>query len=194
MYTDARSSVGARNSVPSDTGESTTRSTLKPRNILMNGVAETSKKSKLSFLPLLLLNDSVRLGERRRIDSLSAIRRKCWMDTIINGEEKFAKIFFGKGVNARNEKSALSLSLSFLFLATSKFIVFKRARIRRGRWLEARKRSLCVLCCEERLRSACFEHNKTKVVCPAIGWDGHFPEHHFRSRKVLPRPEERVKS
>lgn len=115
MYTDARSSVGARNSVPSDTGESTTRSTLKPRNILMNGVAETSKKSKLSFLPLLLLNDSVRLGKRRRIDSLSAIRRKCWMDTIINGEEKFAKIFFGKGVNARNEKSALSLSFLSLF-------------------------------------------------------------------------------
>lgn len=43
----------------------------------MNGVAEASKKSKLSFLPLLLLNDSVRLGKRRRIDSLSAIRRKC---------------------------------------------------------------------------------------------------------------------
>lgn len=122
MYTDARSSVGARNSVPLDTGESTTRSTLKPRNILMNGVAETSKKSKLSFLPLLLLNDSVRLGERRRIDSLSAIRRKCWMDTIINGEEKFAKIFFEKGVNARNEKSALSLfPFSFWRRANSSF-------------------------------------------------------------------------
>lgn len=70
----------------------------------------------------------------------------------------------------------------------NKFIVFNRFGI--GDWKLGKEVSFCSFVCKERLRSACFEHNKTKL---AIGRNGHFPEHHFRSRKVLPLRDKKLK-